>query len=50
MRKLEGKVALGLGAPVYSAPPLLLEWLSITRVPVVVSQADGLVRVEEVVP
>lgn len=44
--------ALGarLGAPVYSAPPLLLERLSIARVPVVISQADGLVRVEEVIP
>lgn len=39
-----------LGASVYPAPPLLLERLSITRVPVVVSQTGGLVRVEEVVP
>lgn len=39
-----------LGAPVYPAPPLLLERLSITRVPVVISQAGKLVRVEEVVP
>lgn len=39
-----------LGSPVYPAPPQLLERLSVTRVPVVISQADGLVRVEEVVP
>ncbi|MFZ5862397.1 MAG: hypothetical protein ACOYXR_06135 [Nitrospirota bacterium] len=39
-----------LGAPVYFAPPLLLERLSITRAPVVVSGEGGLVRVDEVVP
>lgn len=39
-----------LGVPVYPAPPLLLERLSITRAPVIVSQSDGFVRVEEVVP
>ncbi|MEW6682671.1 MAG: hypothetical protein AB1451_07075 [Nitrospirota bacterium] len=40
-----------LGAPVYPAPPQLLERLSITRVPVVISGADGRrVRVEEVIP
>ena len=44
--------ALGarLGASVYPVPPLLLERLSITRVPVIVSQTGGLVRVEEAVP
>lgn len=39
-----------IGAPVYPTPPLLLDRLSITRVPVVILQADSLVRVEEVVP
>ena len=39
-----------LGIPVYPVPPLLLERLSIMRVPVTISQANGLVRVEEVVP
>lgn len=39
-----------LGAAVYPTPPLFLERFSITRVPVVVSQTGGLVRVEEAVP
>lgn len=39
-----------LGAPVYPAPLLLLERLSITRVPVVVSESASIVRIDEVVP
>ena len=39
-----------LGVPVYPAPNALIEKFSIERVPVILSQAGKLIKVEEVVP